>query len=264
MAEKEKKFYWLKLKKDFFKRHDIQIIESMSNGKDYVLFYLKLMCESIDHEGNLRFSDTIPYNEQMLSTITNTNIDVVRSALKILKELNMIEILDDLTIYMNEVDKLIGSAVDNDNANRQRRFRERQKEQLLAERYESVTESNESKIIDIDKDKELDKEKDKKSKKHKVFVPPTYEEVEEYAKEKGREDLAKGFFDYFTVGDWVDIKGTKVKNWKQKFLTWCSRNEKARSTPKESKKPACSYDIDDVFEKALARNEGEISLRRED
>jgi predicted phage replisome organizer len=231
----QKKFYWLKLKKDFFKRHDIQIIESMPNGKDYVLFYLKLMCESIDHEGNLRFSDTIPYNEQMLSTITNTNIDVVRSALKLLQELNMIEILDDHTIYMNEVDKLIGSAVDNDNANRQRRFRERQKEQLLAERYESVTENNESKRIDIekDKDKELDKEKDTKSKKRKVFVPPTYEEVFEYAKEKGREDIAKEFFDYFTVGDWFDSKGNKVKNWKQKFITWCSRNKVKKGATNE-------------------------------
>ncbi len=33
----DKKYYWLKLKKDFFKRHDIKIIESMENGKDYVL-----------------------------------------------------------------------------------------------------------------------------------------------------------------------------------------------------------------------------------
>ena len=30
----DKKYYWLKLKKDFFKRHDIQIIESMPNDKD--------------------------------------------------------------------------------------------------------------------------------------------------------------------------------------------------------------------------------------
>lgn len=235
MAE-QKKFYWLKLKKDFFKRHDIQIIESMPNGKDYVLFYLKLMCESIDHEGNLRFSDTIPYNEQMLSTITNTNIDVVRSALKLLQELNMIEILDDHTIYMNEVDKLIGSAVDNDNANRQRRFRERQKENLLAERYESVTKDNESKSIDIEnreKDKDIDIENVNSGKKRKVFVPPTYKEVLEYAKEKGREDLAKEFFEYFTVGDWVDSKGNKVKNWKQKFITWCSRNEKKKGATNE-------------------------------
>ena len=81
----EKKYYWLKLKNDFFKRHDIKIIEDMPNGKDYILFYLKLLVESVGHEGELRFSETIPYNENMLSTITNTNIDVVRSAIKISK-----------------------------------------------------------------------------------------------------------------------------------------------------------------------------------
>ena len=56
MAER---YYWLKLKRDFFKRHDIKIVEQMPNGKDYILFYLKLLCESVDHEGNLRFSDEI-------------------------------------------------------------------------------------------------------------------------------------------------------------------------------------------------------------
>jgi predicted phage replisome organizer len=100
-----KKYYWLKLQKDFFKRHDIKIIESMPNGKDYVLFYLKLLAESIDHEGSLRFSDTIPYNEEMLATITNTNVDVVKSATKIFVELEMIEILEDSTIFMAESQK---------------------------------------------------------------------------------------------------------------------------------------------------------------
>ena len=103
------RYYWLKLKKDFFKRHDVKIIEGMENGKDYVLFYLKLLCESLDHNGNLRFSDTIPYNESMLASITGTNIDVVRSAMKVLVGLNLIEIFDDQTIFMREVEKMTGS-----------------------------------------------------------------------------------------------------------------------------------------------------------
>ncbi len=105
----ERKYYWLKLKKDFFKRHDIQIIESMPNGRDYVLLYLKLLVESVDQEGGLRFNETIPYNESMLATITNTNIDTVGNAMKLFKELGMVEILDDQTIYMNEVSKLLGA-----------------------------------------------------------------------------------------------------------------------------------------------------------
>lgn len=121
----DKKFYWLKLKKDFFKRHDIKIIEAMPNGKDYILFYLKLLCESLDHNGNLRFSDNIPYSEEMLSVITNTNIDVVRSAIKVFTELKMMEILDDQTIYMIEVNNMLGS--ESESAERVRKHREKEK-----------------------------------------------------------------------------------------------------------------------------------------
>ena len=104
-----KRYYWLKLKRDFFKRHDIRIIESQPNGKDYVLFYLKMLVESIDHEGELRFSDAIPYDENMLSVITNTNVDIVRAAMTMFINLHMIELLDDKTIFMSEVERLTGS-----------------------------------------------------------------------------------------------------------------------------------------------------------
>lgn len=155
-----KKFYWLKLKRDFFKRHDIRIIEEMPNGKDYVLFYLKLLLESIDHEGSLRFSDTIPYNEQMLSVVTNTNVDIVRSAMKLFTELNLMEVLDDATIYMAEVNSMIGS--ESWSAERVRRFRQKQQALLC---NADVTSCNEEKEIeikkDIDKDIEIERENEK-------------------------------------------------------------------------------------------------------
>lgn len=109
MKAKDKKFFWLRLKRDFFKRHDIRVIESMPNGKDYILFYLKLLCESVDHEGRLRFSEEIPYNADMLATITNTNVDIVKSAIKVFTQLHMMELLDDGTFFMQEVQKMIGS-----------------------------------------------------------------------------------------------------------------------------------------------------------
>lgn len=68
--------------------------------------------------------------------------------------------------------------------------------------------------------------KEKPHRTRKEFVPPTYEEVLEYAKSRGREDLARKFFDYFDTGEWIDSKGNKVRNWKQKFITWESNNEK--------------------------------------
>lgn len=49
---------------------------------------------------------------------------------------------------------------------------------------------------------------------------PTLEEIQNYISEKNLKVDAKQFYDYFEVGDWIDSKGNKVKNWKQKLLTW--------------------------------------------
>ena len=155
----DKKYYWLKLKRDFFKRHDVRIIEEMPNGKDYLLFYLKLLLESIDHEGELRFSETIPYDNKMLSIITNTNIDIVKSALEIFTGLGMIEIFDDNTLFMTEVQRLIGC--ESSAAERVRKHREKRK---ALQCNTEVTKSNTEIEIDKDKETEIDIEIEKKNK----------------------------------------------------------------------------------------------------
>ncbi len=185
------KFYWLRLKRDFFKRHDIRIIEAMPNGKDYILFYLKLLCESVDHEGNLRFSEQIPYSPDMLATITDTNPDIVKNAINLFTELGMMDILDDGTYFMSEVEKMIGSAADNPAANRQRRYRECKAYEALPEpKTENVTqalqnvtppvtENHESKSKSKSKSKsiELDIEREVEREKKAQESPPPYEEI---------------------------------------------------------------------------------------
>jgi hypothetical protein len=54
----------------------------------------------------------------------------------------------------------------------------------------------------------------------KKFVPPTLEEVTAYVAEKNLDVDPQKFLDYYETGDWHDGKGNKVKNWKQKCLTW--------------------------------------------
>lgn len=176
-----KKYYWLKLQKDFFKRHDIRIIEDMPNGKDYILFYMKLLVESIDHEGHLRFSDSVPYNDSMLATITNTNIDIVRSAVKVFSELNLMEIMDDGTLYMSETNKMVGSVTDW--AEKKRVYREKQKQ--IGQKKDM---SDKSKSIELEK--ELEKEKYKKesrdfSEKMNASKGNLYDTIANYWNSKG-------------------------------------------------------------------------------
>lgn len=199
----DKKYYWLKLKKDFFKRHDIKIIESMENGKDYVLFYLKLLCESVDHDGSLRFSETIPYDEKMLATITGTNIDIVRSAMKVFTSLQMVEILDDQTIFMNEVEKMIGG--ESESAERVRKHRALKAKQLQCNAI--VTNCNIEKDIEeeLDLEEESDDKKESKKEIKKIvtldFSKMTDEELVDWGN-KPPDTSMGGWMEQFTA--WND------------------------------------------------------------
>lgn len=128
MDTKQKRYFWLKLQNNFFERDEIRIIESQPNGKDYIIFYLKLMLKSINDNGKLLFKDTIPYTPEMLSSITNTSIDTVRVAIDAFVKLGLITILDDGALFMQEVDKLVGS--ETADAERKRIARAKQKSEL--------------------------------------------------------------------------------------------------------------------------------------
>lgn len=81
--------------------------------------------------------------------------------------------------------------------------------------YQMLANDSKSTYNDNDNDNDINKES-----KKKVFTPPTRDEVLDYARSKNAVALGEKFYDYFTEGKWKDSKGNKVKNWKQKFLTW--------------------------------------------
>lgn len=190
----ENKFYWLKLKKDFFKRHDVLYIRSLPQGDEIVLFYLQLMLESVDHEGELRFNEYIPYNYSMLASITNSSQDLVETAMQQLRALGLVEIEEDQTIRLPKVVKMIGSASDTDGARRQRRYRERKKaernemsQEIVTDVTETVTKDNESKR----KSKSIDIKRNTKEKN--VSLSDVLEE------QVPDEKLKKAFLDFIEM-----------------------------------------------------------------
>ncbi|MGB6328784.1 MAG: phage replisome organizer N-terminal domain-containing protein [Halarcobacter sp.] len=104
-----KKFFWLKLKNDFFDREEIKIIENQQNGKDYIIFYMKLLLKSVESEGQLFFRNTIAYSPDMLATITNTSSDTVKVAVDLFIKLKLMERWDDGTLFMIETQNMVGS-----------------------------------------------------------------------------------------------------------------------------------------------------------
>ena len=247
MAE-NKRFFWLKLKEDFFEDETIEWLEEQPNGKEYVLFYLKMCLKSLKHDGKLyREVGTriIPYDVNKLAEITKTSVDTVMVATKVLTDIGLVQQMDDETLYMSQVMNMVGSAIDSPAANKKRR--QRAKGQLgdtLSPQIESKcpTEYRDKSIEYRDKSIEIDSIGDKspktsaKTSKKRTFKPPTLAEVNDYILEKGIHNVsAKAFFEYYEAGDWHDAKGNKVKSWKQKLLTWARHENGSLKTTKNTK-----------------------------
>lgn len=80
--------------------------------------------------------------------------------------------------------------------------------------------------------------------KAKNFIPPTLKDIEEYCKLRNNNVNAKTFFDYYEAGNWIDAKGNKVKNWKQKIITW----EKHQEPIKKSGWDYIDEQVNDIYD----------------
>lgn len=160
-----KRYYWLKLKKDFFKRHDIKILKGMKDGQRIILVYLELMTESLDHNGELRFNEKISYTPEMLSRVIDEDEDFVKYAIDCLMQFDLLEQDENGTFILPKVESMIGSAADNDHAKRQQRYRDRLKDaQSDASVTDSVTKSDASVTQSCTKSDESKRKRKSKSK----------------------------------------------------------------------------------------------------
>ncbi len=146
------RYFWLKLQTKFFATDDIRVIQAQPNGDKYVVFWLKLLLKAIEQSepGLLRYKKDIPYSPETLAIVTDTDIDVVKSAIQLFQLHKMITLCDNGDIWIESIHEMIGS--ESTSAKRVRAFRARRARALLGNG--DVTKGN----------TELDLEKSKKKK----------------------------------------------------------------------------------------------------
>lgn len=115
-----RKYYYLKLKEGFFESEEIKILESMKDGYIYSNILLKLYLRSLRNEGRLMYRNVIPYTPDILATLVGHQVGTVEKALKVFKDLELIEILDNGAIYMMDIQNFIGKS--STEADRQRAY----------------------------------------------------------------------------------------------------------------------------------------------
>ena len=153
-----KKYYYLKLKENFFDSPEIKVLEAMQNGYKYSNLLLKLYLKSLRFEGMVRLNEYIPYSIDMISAITGIDSDTVRVAFDIFKKLKLIEILDDGTIFMLEIQNFIGQS--STEADRIRNYRKKidDTKKVVQGKCTNVQQLNDKSTPEIEKEIEKEKE----------------------------------------------------------------------------------------------------------
>lgn len=104
MADNDKKkYYWLKLEKDFFQKYKIRSLISEKNGEKNLIIYQQLMCECLNYvdeknNGILRFSQDRPYTINELASVINRKPKELQEALETLINKELLEVWEDGTI----------------------------------------------------------------------------------------------------------------------------------------------------------------------
>lgn len=230
MAEKAQRYYWIKLKENFFDLETIDWLISQKNGCEYIVLYQKLCLLTANKGGKLATQIgemIIPYDVNKISRDTKFSIDTVIVAMELFKKIGLIYEQDDGILKIPYVDELVGS--ETSSAKRVREYRQRKALQCNTESNGNVTQDIDIKIID-NRDKIKDKDK-KGQKRSSRFTPPSIEEVQKYCKERNNSVNAERFIDYYTSNGW-QVGKNKMKDWKAAVRTWENNNY---STPQNKK-----------------------------
>lgn len=238
MTTEKKRFYWIKLKENFFDLETIDWLISQKNGCEYIVLYQKLCLLTANKGGNLQMQIgemLIPYDINKIARDTKFAVDTAIVAMELFKKIGLIYEQENGVLHIPYVNELVGS--ETTSAKRVRAYRQRKALQCNTESNDNVTQENRDKILDIrDLDiKDIDLEKEKKDKADKPprtrFVPPTLSDVQAYCLERNNNVDAQRFIDYYTSNGWK-VGKNPMKDWKAAVRNW-ERSDTAK--PKTDK-----------------------------
>ena len=239
-----KKYYYLRLKDNFFDSDELKILESMKDGYLYSNILLKLYLRSLKNDGKLVVNDRIPYNAEMLASVTGHQVGTIKQALSMFKELGLVEILENGAIYMLDIQNFIGKG--STEADRQRLYDRRisderkQKKLTQSRNLEEILEKS-TPEIELEKEIKIDKEIDSSAKstttKRKRFEKPTLSEIKQYCIERKNNVNAEQFYDYYESNGWKVGKNS-MKDWKAAVRTWERSEYRKPNSKKNSKEDA--------------------------
>jgi predicted phage replisome organizer len=263
MADNQK-YYYMRLKEDFFDSNDaVKILEAMPDGYLYSNILLKLYLKSLKFNGRLMYNDRIPYNAEVLATLTNHKVGVVEKALDYFEQLGLIEVLDNGAIYMLDIQNYIGKS--STEADRKREYRnqiEAEKKLLLGQTSGQMSDISTPEIeTEIELESEIETETKRERTDYQRIVDmyndtcvsfPRVKTLSDDRKKAIKARLKKyGYDDFQTLFSKAEasafLKGANDRNWSATFDWLIKDSNMAKvldgnyDSKQQVKKPAGSF-----------------------
>lgn len=248
-----KRYFWLKLHKDFFQRKEIKRLRKIAGGDTYTIIYLKMLLRSIMSDGKLYFDGLEDDFASELALDLDEKEENVQITIQYLLKSGLLEMCSDEEYYLPDTKDSTGceTAV----ASRVRKHRERKK---ALQCNTDVTQVKQLCNGEIEKELEIDIEKEIDSSastttKRKRFEKPTLYQITQYCLERNNNVNAEQFYDYYESNGWKVGKNA-MKDWKACVRTW-ERNGYDKPIKKKNNKQDALNDMRDLMNEYGGVNE---------
>ena len=152
-----KKYFFLRLKENYFEQDAIVLLESMPDGILYSNILLKLYLKSLKHDGKLQLDEGIPLTTPMLAALFRQQVGTIEHALKIFAELGLVERLDNGVLYMTNIELLVGHSSTEGERKRRARKALQGKSQALPEAGADIC------PLELELEPELEREREREN-----------------------------------------------------------------------------------------------------
>lgn len=224
---------WIKLSVDMFDDEKIKLIRTMPEGNAILIVWMQLLslAGKTNDSGMIYIARHMAYSDEMLATIFNHPLNVIRLALKTLSSFDLIEVNPEGVINItnwNKHQNIEGmERVRKLTAERVRKHRERQDKLAIESPKENVTlpvtlRNATEEELELELDKELDRDKDTMSGKAEPPIP--FKEIVSYLNEKAgtnyqhsgkktRSLITARWNEGFKTDDFKKVVAIKTKEW---------------------------------------------------
>lgn len=121
-----KKYYWLKLKEDFFKDKEIKKLRRIAGGDTYTIIYLKLMLLGMRDECKLYFEGIEDTFAEELALELDEDTDNVKVTLLYLLKMGLLQEVNENELFLTRLPECIGKETSKAEIMRKKRARDKE------------------------------------------------------------------------------------------------------------------------------------------